>query len=772
MLLLVLAAPAARAQFAVQVPAPFGGHGYGLAVADGGRVLVGDATGTFDADPGPGEALVSTAQTGIATAYDADGAFRWVWVVPTEPDGTERSVLKSVAPRPGGGTVVAGQLRGDADLGAAGPVSGRDVLLVVALDAGGTPVWAAVSEGRDTDTDVLPEAVATGADGSVYVTGTYSGTPDLDPGPGERVLPFASRRVAFVASYTAAGAFRWAFNIGAGIGNVRAEGIAVSPEGVFVTGSFLGTTDFDPGPGEALRTQEGSSGYDGFVARYTADGALGWATSFGRRSRSDYGFAIAADGAGGVVVGGSRAIIEGTQTWGQAFLGRFDATGQPVWAQAWGAPRPNGEINRDEVHAVAVDGATVLAGGWLYAPVDADPGPGETVLTPAGLRDGFLARYTLGGAFSAAAALGGEGADDVAGVALADGLVVAGGTVAGTETFPDGTQLTSASASGTAFAAAFALRAPLPPLSIVVAERVVVGDAGRLLEALRLRVAEAVGVADRVRFYHALVLAIEEQIAVTDDPRLIQALQLMLQETVAALDAVGAAQADGSGAVSEIPVLADTLVSFLGPVGLDVVLEGVTGAGALAVRFVARRAATGRVADVAPFRWRLTPSGALAAETATVRVDLAALGGFRQPETVAVGWRAGAEGPFTPLPTRHEAGEAVAVLPALAGELILTGEGVPVGGEPSVPAALALSAPAPNPASGAVRLGLDLPEAGDVRLEAFDARGRRVAVLLDGPLAAGAHEVRLRAGALAPGVYLLRLTADAGTARQTLTVAR
>ena len=104
--------------------------------------------------------------------------------------------------------------------------------------------------------------------------------------------------------------------------------------------------------------------------------------------------------------------------------------------------------------------------------------------------------------------------------------------------------------------------------------------------------------------------------------------------------------------------------------------------------------------------------------------------------------------------------------------MVLVGEGVPTDAEAGVPTALVLSPPAPNPAVGVVQLTLDLPEPGDVRLEAFDATGRRVAVLVDGSLSAGSHTVRLRSGGLAPGVYVLRLTADAGTTSQRLTVVR
>ncbi len=87
------------------------------------------------------------------------------------------------------------------------------------------------------------------------------------------------------------------------------------------------------------------------------------------------------------------------------------------------------------------------------------------------------------------------------------------------------------------------------------------------------------------------------------------------------------------------------------------------------------------------------------------------------------------------------------------------------------PAALALWA-APNPARDEVRLTLELAVAGNVRVVAYDALGREVAVLHDGPMAAGSHVVPFETAALPAGVYVARAEAGGLVATQTLTVAR
>ena len=91
---------------------------------------------------------------------------------------------------------------------------------------------------------------------------------------------------------------------------------------------------------------------------------------------------------------------------------------------------------------------------------------------------------------------------------------------------------------------------------------------------------------------------------------------------------------------------------------------------------------------------------------------------------------------------------------------------------PTAPAAFRLDPAFPNPFSSATTLAFAVPAAGDVRVEVFDVLGRRVAVLIDGRLPAGAHHVRLDAAGLPSGVYVARLTAAGLTASTRLTLTR
>ena len=80
---------------------------------------------------------------------------------------------------------------------------------------------------------------------------------------------------------------------------------------------------------------------------------------------------------------------------------------------------------------------------------------------------------------------------------------------------------------------------------------------------------------------------------------------------------------------------------------------------------------------------------------------------------------------------------------------------------------VALLAPAPSPFRGGTALRFRLDAPGPVRLHMFDALGRRVAAA-EGMYGAGEHAVRLDGGALAPGLYLVRLEAGAEVRARTV----
>jgi hypothetical protein len=99
---------------------------------------------------------------------------------------------------------------------------------------------------------------------------------------------------------------------------------------------------------------------------------------------------------------------------------------------------------------------------------------------------------------------------------------------------------------------------------------------------------------------------------------------------------------------------------------------------------------------------------------------------------------------------------------------------LPVGVDPDIQSidAFALSTPYPNPFGASAQVEISLPEAGHVRLDAYDLLGRRVAMIVDEHYPAGGHTIEWDASDLAPGVYLIRMTSGALSQTRRVTVVR
>jgi hypothetical protein len=78
----------------------------------------------------------------------------------------------------------------------------------------------------------------------------------------------------------------------------------------------------------------------------------------------------------------------------------------------------------------------------------------------------------------------------------------------------------------------------------------------------------------------------------------------------------------------------------------------------------------------------------------------------------------------------------------------------------------------PNPVEGEAKVMLILTEAGPATVAVYDVLGRAIAVLHEGPLAAGEHALSFEAAGLPAGLYLVRAEGKDFTASRRVTVVR
>jgi uncharacterized delta-60 repeat protein len=192
------------------------------------------------------------------------------------------------------------------------------------------------------------------------------------------------------------------------------------------------------------------------VSNVSETGNLIWAKSAGG-IENDYGYAITTLSDNSTVVTGffyNTATFgpgEPNQTvltssgWDDIFIARYDPDGKLEWAKRAGG------TSYDEGWGITTlsDDSTVMT-GYFYGSATFGPGEiNETILTPAGDWDIFIARYNPNGTLAWAKRAGGSGSDYSKGITtLSDNSTVVTGTFNGSVTFGPGesneTILTSA----------------------------------------------------------------------------------------------------------------------------------------------------------------------------------------------------------------------------------------------------------------------------------------------------------------------------------------
>ncbi|MFO0875887.1 MAG: SdrD B-like domain-containing protein [Gemmataceae bacterium] len=423
--------------------------------AAGNIYVAGEFTGTVDFDPGPGVTqLINPEGSGMTDAFIASytptGQLRWVKAF----QGSLYAAISSITLDSQGNVITTGYFRNIHDFDP-GPgvqnlsaVSYADIF-ISKLDPAGNFLWVKHIP------SVFPNynfgtAVAVDPADNIIVAGTFWGTTDFDPGNGVFEMTSNGLNDAYVMSLTPDGTFRWAKQFGAGLGE-EVDSIAVNGTGIYLTGNFQGTVDFNPGTGVDSLTSAGS--FDAYLLRLDLDGNFGWARRMGG-SQWDYGYGVARWSRQRLH---HRWVLERChelrarhphpgQRHGNfdVFVARFNAAGDFQWAQRFG----NTGEDRG-LHLAADAFGNLFVSGMFTGSVDADPGSGQFVLTSAGASDAFVTRLDANGTFVWARSLGGSSADEANGVAVdARGTVTISGSVTGSADLAPGLGLPPSVSNG------------------------------------------------------------------------------------------------------------------------------------------------------------------------------------------------------------------------------------------------------------------------------------------------------------------------------------
>lgn len=264
--------------------------------------------------------------------------------------------------------------------------------------------WAVAWGGTGLD---QASSVATDTADNIIVAGSFQGIVDLDPG--DDIDMHYTQEISltdygvYVSKFNQQGEYIWGVDFGGEDNDLVFSVVTGLNDNIYITGSFDGQVDFNPGTGTKNLISKGT--VDIYVSKFNSLGVWQWSVSVGD-IWEDRGTAIACDISGNVYVGGtyrgtvdfdpSGGIDEHTSVNGNdSFLLKLDTDGNFIWAKTWGG-LSSSSFN-DSVRGVDTDTSSyIYVVGNYEGTTDFDPGPGVDQQPGPG---GYLSRFASGGSY-------------------------------------------------------------------------------------------------------------------------------------------------------------------------------------------------------------------------------------------------------------------------------------------------------------------------------------------------------------------------------------
>ena len=268
--------------------------------------------------------------------------------------------------------------------------SGWEDAFVAKFDTSGQRLWASYMGGHTSD---FGNAVVTDQVGNVYVAGTtrsWYGIATI----GSHQATMLGSYAAFMVKFDTIGKRKWGSYYGGG-GEDFGEDITIDiNEDLILTGNSNSTWGIAT---SAVHQSTLNGRSDAFIAKFDKKGKRQWGSYFGG-SAEDRSRAISCDKSGNIIIAGMTESSSQIATSGahetiysgkrDAFLAKFDSTGQQLWGSYFGG------VNEDYAHGIVNDSSgKVWIVGETYSSSSISTSGVHQPNYGGGKNDGFIAKF-------------------------------------------------------------------------------------------------------------------------------------------------------------------------------------------------------------------------------------------------------------------------------------------------------------------------------------------------------------------------------------------
>ena len=292
---------------------------------------------------------------GLVIKYNSSGEVEWA----KSFGGSNDDRIQSIAATSDGGAIAGGYFSSDTiqvgnyQLTNKGDNDG----LIIKYNSTGEVEWADSFGGIYND---YINSVASTRDGGILVGGYSENIIQV----GDYQLTNNGSSDGLIIKYSSEGEVEWAKSFG-GSGSDYIESVASTSDGGILVGGYFYSSTIKVG-NETLTNNGFTYSYDCLIIKYNSEGKVEWAKSFGG-SGSDYIESVASTSDGGILVGGyfSSSIQVGNEILiskgsDDGLIIKYSSQGEVEWAKSFG-----GSSNDDIQSVVVTSDGGVIAGGYF-----------------------------------------------------------------------------------------------------------------------------------------------------------------------------------------------------------------------------------------------------------------------------------------------------------------------------------------------------------------------------------------------------------------------